>query len=220
MRRSAFDILRLLFARRSLSLGLLLSAACLTLLSGELGAARERKMEVLPAQTTAPSAVVIDQVGDEHHLRTQLRSKNEVVELSASSSPFSQAPTGTFGFIAPRALGMALVTQSPDLTLERTPAAPNSYEIHKLKDGSGMLVGFVAHDVMAQISPANRPKNIHLSFHSNPSEKAPYIAAVPLVKLMVDRMPVPLDVKNPESTVTLNMDLQGSANRKSPTVPQ
>ena len=90
----------------------------------------------------APSAVVIESAGNETDLRKQLRTKNAVSELGASRVPFSQAPTGTYGFIAPQPLGMALVTQSPDLLLERTPPSPNAYEIHKLADGSGMVVSY------------------------------------------------------------------------------
>ena len=37
--------------------------------------------------------------------------------------------------------------------------------------------------------------------YSNPSSKAPHIVAVPLVKLIVDRMPIRLDPKEPGSAV-------------------
>ena len=166
-------------------------------------------------EKAAPAAVVIETTGSEGELRRQLRAKNGVAELSTATTRFSQAPTGSYGFIAPQFLGMALVTQSPDLALERVPPAANAYEIHKLADGSGLLVGFIGSDLMAQVTPSNRPKNIRIALYSNPSEKAPHIAAVPLVKLMVDRMPVRLDPKKADSAVMLDMDLQGTANRKS-----
>jgi len=38
---------------------------------------------------------------------------------------------------------------------------------------------------------------------------------VPLTKLMVDRMPVRLEPKVEDGPVVLEMDLQGTANRKS-----
>jgi len=38
---------------------------------------------------------------------------------------------------------MALITRSPDLSLEQIEPVLNAFEIHKLADGSGMLVGFV-----------------------------------------------------------------------------
>jgi hypothetical protein len=95
------------------------------------------------------------------------------------------------------------------------PPATNAYEIHKLADGSGMLVGFVEPDLKPQLTPSQRPKNVRLGLYSNPSDKAPHIVAVPLVKLVVDRMPVKLDPKKPDSAVLLEMDLQGTANRKS-----
>jgi hypothetical protein len=38
---------------------------------------------------------------------------------------------------------------------------------------------------------------------------------VPLTKLMVDRMPVRLEPKRPDGPVMFDMDLQGTANRKS-----
>lgn len=173
------------------------------------------KTEVMPIQKAAPAAVVVETTGSEQDLRKQLRMKNSVTELTTATVPFSQAPIGSYGFIAPQPLGMALVTQSPDLLLERVAPAPNAYEIHKLADGSGMLVGFIGKELIAQVTPANRPHHIRITLYSNPSEKTPYIAAVPLIKLMVDRMPVRLSPKQPESPVMLDMDLQGTANRKS-----
>lgn len=194
-------------------IGLLLMSALPASLDAARGAGG--KTEVLPVEKAAPAAVVIETTGSEGELRRQLRAKNGVAELSAANTRFSQAPTGSFGFIAPQFLGMALVTQSPDLALERVPPAANAYEIHKLADGSGLLVGFIGPDLMAQVTPSIRPKNIRIALYSNPSEKAPHIAAVPLVKLMVDRMPVRLDPKKADSAVMLDMDLQGTANRKS-----
>ena len=173
------------------------------------------KTEVMPIQKAAPAAVVVETTSSEQDLRKQLRMKNSVAELNTATVPFSQAPIGSYGFIAPQPLGMALVTQSPDLLLERVAPAPNAYEIHKLADGSGMLVGFIGKELIAQVTPANRPHHIRITLYSNPSENAPYIAAVPLIKLMVDRMPVRLSPKQPESPVMLDMDLQSTANRKS-----
>jgi hypothetical protein len=146
-----------------------------------------------------------------------LRAKNGVAELNSStpSIRFSVAPTGSFGFIAPQFLGMALVTQSPDLLMERTPSAANAFEIQKLADGSGMLVGFVGADLKPQLTPSLRPKNVRLALYSNPSDKAPHIVAVPLIKLVADRMPTKLDSKKPDSAVLFEMDLQSSANRQS-----
>src|SRR5574341_110508 len=202
---------------RHLLAGSLTSLLFMNAFPATLDAARggAGKTEVLPVQKAAPAAVVIDTVGNEQELRKQLRAKNGVAELAAPNARFSSAPTGSFGFIAPQFLGMALVTQSPDLVLERVQPAANAYEIHKLADGSGMLVGFIGPDLTAQVTPSNRPKNIRIALYSNPSEKAPHIAAVPLIKLVADRMPIRLDPKKPDSPVVLDMDLQGTANRKS-----
>lgn len=173
------------------------------------------KTEVLPVEKSAPAAIVLDQPGSEQELRKQLRARNGVTELAVSSTRFSSAPTSSYGFIEPQHLGMALVTQSPDLGLHQAPPTANSYEIHKLANGSGLVVGFIAPDLRNQVAPANRPKSIRIALYSSPSEKAPHIAAVPLVKLMADQMPIRLDPKNPDSPVMLDMDLQGTANRKS-----
>jgi hypothetical protein len=196
----------------------LLGLFMMGLLPASLDAARGGgKTEVLPVQTAAPAAVFIETTGSEMELRRQLRVKNGVSELKSPvpGGRFSVAPTGSFGFITPRLLGLALVTQSPDLPLEQAPPAANAFEIHKLADGSGMLVGFVEADLKSQLTPSHRPKNVRLSFYSNPSDKAPHIVAVPLVKLVVDRLPTTLDPKKPDSAVLLEMDLQGTANRKS-----
>jgi len=197
--------------------GPLLALTLMSLVPASLDAAQGGKTEVLPVQTAAPAAVFIETPGSEAELRRQLRAKNGVVALSASTSVirFSVAPTGSFGFIPPKLLGMALITQSPDLPLEQMPPTTNAYEIHKLADGSGMLVGFVEANLKPQLTPSQRPKNVRLGLYSNPSDKAPHIVAVPLVKLVVDRMPIRLDPKEPGSAVLLEMDLQSSANRKS-----
>lgn len=207
---------------RHLLTSLLMGLLLMSVLPATLDAARGDKTEVLPAQKAAPAAIVIETTGSEGELRRQLRAKNGVAELSSSTSGirFSQAPTGSFGFIAPQSLGMALVTQSPDLIMERVQPAANAYEIHKLAGGSGMVVGFVGPDLMPQLTPSQRPKNVRIALYSNPSDKAPHIVAVPLVKLVADRMPVRLDHKNPDSAVMLDMDLQGSANRKPSQGPQ
>ncbi|MBU6432686.1 MAG: hypothetical protein KGS09_00545 [Nitrospirae bacterium] len=219
-----FDIVARLTRTRPvhyLMTGTLLGLTLMSLLPASLEAARgggvDGKTEVLPVQKAAPAAVFIEATGSEAELRRQLRAKNGVAELSSSTPGirFSVAPTGSFGFIAPQFLGMALVTQSPDLPLERTPPAPNAFEIQKLADGSGMLVGFVGADLKPQLTPSQRPKNVRLALYSNPSDKAPHIVAVPLVKLMADRMPTKLDSKKPDSAVLFEMDLQSSANRQS-----
>ena len=173
------------------------------------------KTEVMPMIKAAPAAVAIERTGTEEDLRKQLRVKNGVTELLPARALFSQAPTGTYGFIAPQPLGMALVMQSPDLMLERSAPSSNAYEIHKLADGSGMVVGFIDKALIPQVTAESRPHHIRIALSSNGSDKTPYIAAVPLTKLMVDRMPGRLDVTNPNSPTVLEMDLQGTANRKS-----
>lgn len=146
-----------------------------------------------------------------------MRAKNGVSELSSSTSVirFSVAPTESFGFITPKLPGMALITRSPDLPLEQIPPVSNAFEIHKLADGSGMLVGFAEATLKPQLTASERPKNVRLGLYSNPSIKASHIVAVSLVKLVVDRMPVRLDSKKPGSAVLLDMDLQGTANSTS-----
>ena len=182
-----------------------------------LDAAPGNKTEVMPIQKAAPAVVSIEQTGPELELRRQLRLKNGVAELadSAPNVRFSEALTGRFGFIAPTSLAMALVTQSPDLVLDRVPPAANAYEIHKLADGNGMLVGFVAPELLPQITPAERPRNLLISLHSNSSDKAPYIIAIPLTKLAADRMPTRLDPKKADGAVVLHMDLRSTVNRQS-----
>ena len=174
------------------------------------------KLETLPVQKAAPAAVVIETAGSEVELRRQMRTKNGVTELRVGRGRFSDAPTGSYGFIAPTHLGLALVTQSPDLVLDRAASTDNDYEIHKLSDGSGLLVGFMGKELVAEVTPSDRPKNIRIALHSNVSDKAPVIVALPVIKLMVDRMPLKTDPKNRESAMVLEMDLQNTANRKSP----
>ena len=197
--------------------GPLLLLTLMSLVPASIEAAQGGKTEVFPVQKAAPAAVFIEAAGSEVELRRQLRVKNGVSELSSDTSVirFSVAPTGSFGFITPKLLGLALITQSPDLPLEQIPPVSNAYEIHKLADGSGMLVGFVEANLKPQLTASQRPKNVRLGLYSNPSGRAPHIVAVPLVKLVVDRMPIRLDPKEPGSAVLLDMDLQSTANRMS-----
>ena len=197
--------------------GPLLVLSLMSLIPTSLAGAQGSKTEVFPVQKAAPAAVFIEMAASEVELRRHLRTKNGVSELSSATSVirFSVAPTGSFGFITPKLLGMALITQSPDLSLEQIPPVSNAFEIHKLADGSGMLVGFVEANLKPQLTASERPKNVRLGLYSNPSIKAPHIVAVPLVKLVVDRMPIRLDSKESGSAVLLDMDLQSTANRTS-----
>ncbi|RPH81679.1 MAG: hypothetical protein EHM80_01605 [Nitrospiraceae bacterium] len=195
----------------------LLVLTLLNLIPASIAGAQGGKTEVFPVQKAAPATVFIEAPGSETDLRRQLRAKNGVSELSSSTSVirFSVAPTGSFGFITPNLLGMALITRSPDLSIEQVPPVSNAFEIHKLADGSGMLVGFVEASLKPQLTTSERPKSVRLGLYSNPSEKAPHIVAVPLVKLVVDRMPIRLNPKEPGSAVLFDMDLQSTANRTS-----
>jgi len=195
----------------------LLVLTLMSLIPASLAGAQGGKTEVFPVQKAAPATVFIEASGSETDLRRQLRVKHGVSQLSSSTSVirFSVAPTGSFGFIPPKLLAMALITQSPDLTIEQVPPVSNAFEIHKLADGSGMLVGFVEASLKPQLTASERPKNVRLGLYSNPSDKASHIVAVPLVKLVVDRMPIRLNPKEPGSAVLLDMDLQSSANRTS-----
>lgn len=194
----------------------LLGVTFLSVLPTPLLAAPGEMTETFPVQKAAPIAVVIETAGSEAELRRHMRVKNDVAELSTETIRFSEAPIGSFGFITPQSLGIALVTQSPDLELERVASTSNAYEIHKVADGNGLLVGFMNREATSQITPSERPKNLRIALYSNSVDKASTIVAVPLSKLMVDRMPIRLDPKKSESPVVLNMDLLTTANRKSP----
>lgn len=200
----------------SLSLTLSLVLMFLCVLEKPLLAEQEGPTEVFPIQKAAPVAVVIETAGSEAELRRHMRVKNHVAELSTETIRFSEAPIESFGFIAPQSLGMALVTQSPDLELERVASPLNAYEIHKVGDGNGLLIGFMSADAASQISPGERPKNLRIALYSNSVDKASTIVAVPLSKLMIDRMPTRLDPKKSDSPVVLDMDLLTTVNRKSP----
>jgi hypothetical protein len=195
--------------------GSLLTLTFMSLVLASLTGAQGGKMDLSSVQKSAPAVIFIEQSGSEVELRRQLRAKNGVFELGFSSSvtPFSVARPGSFGFISPKLLGMALITRSPDLPLELIAPTSNAFEIHKLADGTGMLVGFVEAHLKPQLTPSQRPENVRFGLYSNRSEKASQIVAVPLATLIVDRMPTRLDPKEPGSAVLLNVDLQNSANR-------
>lgn len=194
----------------------LLGLASVPLVPIGLEAAPGGKTEVLPVQKAAPAAVVIETAGSEAELRRQMREKNGVTELHAGTMRFSEAPTGSFGFIPPQSLGLVLVTQSPDLALERVSSVPNAYEIHKLADGSGLLVGFIKKEMASHIAPKERPKTLRISLYSSSSKEAPLIVAVPLEKLMADQMPRRRDSDKLDGPVVLEMDLQSTMTRKGP----
>jgi hypothetical protein len=110
---------------------------------------------------------------------------------------------------------MVLITQSPDFPLELMSPTSHAFEIHKLADGIGMLVGFVEAHLKPQLTPSQRPQNVRFGLYSNRSEKASHIVAVPLAQLIVARMPTRLDSKESGSAVLLEMDLRSSTNRTS-----
>ena len=191
----------------------LLVLTLMGLVQTSVSLAQGGKAEGFSLQKGAPAAVFIDTVGREAELRRQLRAKNRVSELSFSTPAFrfSVVPTGRFGLITPKFLGMALITKSPDLPFEAVSPTLNSFEIHKLADGSGMLVGFVEAELKPQLTSSHRATDIRLGLYSNPSGKVPYIVALPLAKLLVERMPARLDPKEPGSAVLLEVNLQSIA---------
>ena len=195
--------------------GPLLVLTLISLAQASLSLAQGGKTEVSSVQKASPVVVFIETRGSEAELRRQLRRKNGVSELSFSTPAFrfSVVPAGSFGFITPKFLGMALITKSPDLPFEPVSPTPNAFEIHKLADGSGMLVGFVEAQLKPQLTSSQQPKNVRFGLYSNPSDKAPHIVAVSLTKLLVERMPTRLNPKEPGSAVLLEVDLQSTANR-------
>ena len=197
--------------------GPLLVVTLMSLVPASLNWAQGGKTEVFPVQKAAPAAVFIEAAGSEAELRRQLRVKNGVSELNSVhlGDQFLGRTNGELWVCYPKAPGNGLDHAEPGSPLEQIPPSSNAFEIHKLADGSGMLVGFVEASLKPQLTSSERPKNIRLGLYSNPSIKAPHIVAVPLVKLVVDRMPIRLDPKEPGSAVLLDMDLQGTANRTS-----
>ena len=195
--------------------GPLLVLTLISLAQASLSLAQGGKTEVSSVQKASPVVVFIETRGSEAELRRQLRRKNGVSELSFSTPAFrfSVVPAGSFGFITPKFLGMALITKSPDLPFEPVSPTPNAFEIHKLADGSGMLVGFVEAQLKPQLISSEQMKNVRFRLYSNPSDKAPHIVAVSLTKLLVERMPTRLNPKEPGSAVLLEVDLQSTANR-------
>lgn len=193
--------------------GFLLVLILLSFAPSARSLAQEGNTEVFHAQKAGPAVVFIETVGRETELRRRLRARNGVSEISFSTPAFrfSAVPAGSYGFITPKYLGMALITRSPDLPFEAVSPTPNSFEIHKLADGTGMLVGFVEAQLKPQLTSSQRPQNVRIGLYSNPSGKAPHIVAVPLAKLLVDRMPTRLDPKEPGSAVLFEVDLQGTA---------
>ena len=153
--------------------GSVLVLTLLSLVPASLNGAQGGKTEVFPVQKAAPAAVFIETRGSEAELRRQLRVKNRVSELSLSSSVtrFSAAPAGSFGLMTPKLLGLALITQSPDLPLELMAPTSNAFEIHKLADGSGMLVGFVEAHLKPQLTTSQRPMNVRFGLYPIPRTK-------------------------------------------------
>ena len=134
--------------------GSLLTLTFMSLVPSSLTEAQGGQTDLFPVQKTGPAVIFIEKSGSEAELRRQLRAKNGVSELGFSSSvtPYSVARAESFGFVPPKLLGMALITRSPDLPLELISPTSNAFEIHKLADGTGMLVGFVEPYLKPQLS--------------------------------------------------------------------
>jgi len=78
------------------------------------------------------------------------------------------------------------------------------------------MVGYLGKEAVPLINPRGRSKIVRISLYSNPLGKAPVIVAVPLEKLMADQMPRRIESNNSDGPVMLEMDLQGTSNRKTP----
>src|SRR5688500_3247967 len=76
--------------------------------------------EVMPMIKAAPAAAAIERARTEEDHRAQLRVNSGLTELLPPRALVSQARTGAYSIIASPVLGMALVTQRPDLMLERS----------------------------------------------------------------------------------------------------
>ncbi|MCP9449579.1 MAG: hypothetical protein NNA21_05900 [Nitrospira sp.] len=169
---------------------------------------KNEKKEVLGIHKTVPSIVLTDTTGKESDLRGILRDKNRVKELQVPIIRFSEAQPGSYGFIASRQLALALITQSPDLVLEKMAPTSDSYEIHKLADGSGMLVGFIEQAAASELIAERRGRSLRCALYSQPWDEAALIAAIPITKLIVDQWPHRADLRNSNSPMRLEMDVQ------------
>src|SRR5262249_23743619 len=110
--------------------------------------------------------------------RSELRARYGLRELEPEESELKigPAPRGIYAFVAGVGFG------TPVMTLRRGPSR-GQFEVQKRSDGSLWLVGFVGHDVAAQLRREPAPRGMRFTVYSDAWRKADQIVEVPLEEI-------------------------------------
>jgi len=114
----------------------------------------------------------------------ELRQQDHVTQLADSESEktFTEIPTDTYGFAG----GPDIHYDSLDSLLIESMNYDQLFEIHKLSDGTGLVVGYVGPETFEHLREGTAPGTA-LSLYSGSLEEAPNLIAVSIKRLKCGR---------------------------------
>jgi hypothetical protein len=140
---------------------------------------------VAPAPNAAPVATIassksivsLSGPGGDQALRSRIRLSHQVKKLEVTDNEltFAVAPRGVYGF----GYGWD-IRDITNLTLDRDETNSYYFEYHKLNDGAGELIGFVALDSASRLSREDRPSGFQLTVYNSRWSGAPILVSIPI----------------------------------------
>lgn len=163
--------------------------------------------------TTAPwisptkPIVTLSEPGTEEELRANIRLSHQVRRLDVIENElrFSNAPRGVYGFVSQTNL---ILIETIGITLRREGDFSNSFEIHKLSDGTAELIGFLAQDTASRLSRDNRSPGLQITLYSSKWEGAPSIVSIPMGLLNQDFDPRTIHLNNESSILAIDITVK------------
>lgn len=128
---------------------------------------------------TVPPSPAIEQIDEE--LRQGMRQQHNVrrMEIIENELKFSVSPRGIFGFAQE-----SFLEDTSNLKLHRDFTYRGLYfEIHKMSDGKGHLVGFASPDIAVKLQREDCPSNFPITIYSCKWSGASNIISIPLSKI-------------------------------------
>ena len=140
-------------------------------------AAATSASSVIPPATPSAAPTFVSANGlNEEEQRQMIRQQHNVRRMEAVENElkYSVAPRNIYGFTS----SMRLYNPS-GIILHRGFSHSQAFEIHKMNDGTGRLIGFVSTDVAVHIQRDNRPSEFPITIYNRKWSEAPTMAIIP-----------------------------------------
>jgi hypothetical protein len=117
----------------------------------------------------------------------ELRRLDQVVRIreAESGKTLSEIPPGSFGFTLDMELAERESALHSDINV-RSSELPSEFEIHKLRDGSAMLVVYVGPETLDRLREGTQP-GAPISLYTSSWNEAPAVVAIPLSQIKCTR---------------------------------